>query len=52
MTAMRIRDVQDLGRQALIVSTSAEPLLLLDAGLTHDQRMKVLNRLFEDEVDG
>lgn len=38
-----IIDVENLGQEAIVVSTSGAPLLLLDKGLTCDRRMEILN---------
>ena len=49
MSAVLVRDVEDLGRPAMLVKTTTEPILLLDTSLTHDQRMKILGRFIGDE---
>lgn len=42
---MKVLVCENLGRPALLVKTTAEPILLLDAGLTCEQRIKVMSRL-------
>jgi hypothetical protein len=37
-----IIDVEDLGQPAMIVTTTGPKLLLLDTGLTCDQRIRIL----------
>jgi hypothetical protein len=43
---VRVIDVEELGQPALVVNTSGPKLLLLDAGLTCEQRINILKRFF------
>lgn len=45
-SGVTVIDVENLGQPAMIVRTTGPKLLLLDAGLTCEQRIKILARLF------
>jgi hypothetical protein len=45
--AMRVVEVEALGQPALIVNTEGPRLLLLDAELTSEERISILERFFE-----
>ena len=51
MTGMRIVEVSDLGEEAVIVEGEGDkqPLLLLDAGLSWEERMDILDRVMGEE---
>lgn len=53
MSPVQVVDVEDLGQPAMIVRKSPGPeLLLLDTGLTHDQRIRILQGFFPTTEDG
>lgn len=43
-------DVERLGQPALVVNTSGPKLLLLDTGLTHEQRVEIMSRFLPQEA--
>jgi hypothetical protein len=49
LLGMRVVDVADLGEECVIVELKPQPLLLLDANLNCDQRLKILARIMAEE---
>lgn len=44
---MTVLICENLGRPALLLKTTDAPILLLDAGLTCEDRIKIMNRLID-----
>ena len=42
MRPVRVIDVGDLGQRGMVVDASRTTLLLLDAGLPHEERMEIM----------
>jgi hypothetical protein len=47
MSTLRVIDVEELGQPAMIVRTGGPKLLLLDTGLTCEQRIGILKKFFD-----
>lgn len=43
-------EVENLGQNAIVVNTSGPRLLLLDAALTHEQRIEIMNCVLDRDA--
>jgi hypothetical protein len=49
MSGLRVIDVAGLGEECVIVDLEPQGLLLLDADLDGDERMRILNSVIREE---